>query len=315
MKIIFSGTPEFSILTLEYIHKNYDLKAVITRPDIPAGRGRKITSPPVKEYAISHKIQCFQPNNLKDPGFIKDISMLEPDFIIDLSYGRIMPEEILSIPNKACINIHPSLLPGYKGPSPIRWVLINGEDVTGVSTHIMTCKIDEGRIIYNEKIDLSPEVTYDSLYEELSRLCVKTVKMSIDKFLKNEFTDNVKDIYKTKNFYTKKLDKKDFYIDWNRSSASINNIIKASNSRPADHTVYNNTPLKIYSAEIMNDYSANETFQPGEVVSAERNNGIIIKTGNGFLKIIRLQKQNKKILNYRDFLNGTKLNIKEKFER
>ena len=314
MNIIFSGTPEFSVLSLEYIHKNFNLKAVITKPDRPSGRGLKVRSSPIKTYALDNKIKYFQPVDLKDPELIKSIRGLEPDFIIDVSYGRIMPEELLKLPKNAAINIHPSLLPGYKGPSPIRWVLINGEDRTGVSSHIMTEKIDEGRIIYRKKVSLDADTTYDTLYNQLSGLCVNVIKLSLEKFLKNNFTSDTEDIYKIKNFNTRKLEKKDIYINWNKSSFAVNNLVKALNSKPAAHTLYNNSPIKIYKTEVLNDFNSDGKFRPGEITTADRKNGIIIKTRDGFLKIIELQKQNKKILNYREFLNGTKLNIKEKFQ-
>ena len=178
----------------------------------------------------------------------------------------------------------------------------------------MTTQIDAGEIIHQEKISLDPDITYDLLYKKLSLLSVKVLKITMEYFFKNKLLQNVEDIYKIKNFHTRKIKKENLYIDWKKNSSSIYNLIRGLKNKPAAHTVYNNNPIKIYTAEILNDFEVQDLFQPGEIVTADRKNGIIIKTGDGFLKIIELQKQNKKILNYKDFLNGTKLKIKEKFQ-
>ncbi|MBU1078001.1 MAG: methionyl-tRNA formyltransferase [Spirochaetes bacterium] len=312
MKVIFSGTPEFSIPSLEAIHLKHDLQAIITQPDKPYGRGKKIKSPEVKEYAIKNGIDYFQPNDLRDSKFISAIESFQPDLIIDVSYGKILPEEFLQIPKKNAINVHPSLLPGYKGPSPIRWVLINGEEYTGVSAHIITNKIDSGRIIYQEKIKINSGDTYDNLYRNLSTLAVSVLEKSLSRLTaggNENFIREPSDPYTVKNFYARKFTQKDHYIDWNKSSQDIYNLIRGLDAR----TIHNDQIIKIYHAEIINNDIGDGSFQPGEVAAADRKNGIVIKTGTGYLKILRLQKENKKILNYSDFLNGVKLRIKEKF--
>ncbi len=313
MKIIFSGTPEFSIPSLEYIHKNHDLLGIITQPDRPSGRRLKVTYPAVKKYALDNQIEYFQPIDLRDPVFIKKIQNIQPDFIISVS-GRILPEELIKIPENACINIHPSLLPGYKGPCPIRWVLINGESLTGVSSHIITNDIDSGRIIFQDKLDLFSDITYEILYSQLSLLTAQIIKIAMEKYLKNDFIRNIQDKYKVKKFYARKFNKEDSYIDWKKNSLSIFNLIKGLKNKPTAQTFYKNIPIKIYKAEILNDFQAENTFQPGEIANAGRKNGIIIKTGDGFLNIIELQRQNKKRLHFKDFLNGINLSIREKFQ-
>lgn len=315
MKIIFSGTPEFSIPSLEYIYKNYNLIAIITKPDKPAGRGLKMRYPAVKEWAIQHKIKCFQPFKLNEAVFIQNIKKLKPDMIIDVSYGKLFPDELIQLPEKACINVHPSLLPGYKGPCPMRWVIVHGEKFTGVSAHLITNKIDSGTIIYQEKLNIDFKDEYKTLYKKLSDLAACVLRKSIKNFLKNDFLLKVKDNYKIKNFYAKKITKENFYINWDKNSLEIYNLIRGLKGKPTAHTTYKNKIIKIYKSEIADLPINTDSFLPGEIVTADKIAGINIKTKDGFLKILELQNENKKVLQFKDFLNGTKLTVKEKFYR
>ncbi len=313
MKIIFSGTPEFSIPSLEYIYKNYNLIAVITKPDKPAGRGLKIRYPAVKEWVTRYKIKCFQPFELNETVFIQNIKKLKPDMIIDVSYGKLFPDELIQLPEKACINVHPSLLPGYKGPCPMRWVLVHGEKFTGVSAHIITNKIDSGAIIYQEKLNIDFKDEYKILYKKLSDLAACVLGKSIKNFLKSDFLLKEKDNYKIKNFYARKFTKEDFYINWNKKSLEIYNLIRGLNGKPTAHIIYKNKIIKIHKSKISDLPISADSFSPGEIVTADKTAGINIKTGDAFLKILELQNENKKALQFKDFLNGTKLFVKEKF--
>lgn len=314
MKIIFSGTPDFSIPCLEHLFIQYKIEAVITQPDRPVGRGLQISAPTVKTYALKNAIKCFQPNDLEEPSFLNEIETLQPDIIFDCSYGKIFSKELLTIPKMGCINIHPSLLPGYKGPCPMRWVLINGEDHTGVTAHYMTEQIDSGEVIYQKKIDISEEEDYQTLYPKLSCLAVDVIKKCIEQLQKEKTMGHPADTYNIKNFYARKFDRHEFYIEWENSSQDIHNLIRGLKEKPTAHTFYNNKTIKIHESEIVNNFQTTDTYLPGQIVTADKQNGIIIKTKDGFLKIVKLQNQNKKILNAVDYLNGTKLKVKETFE-
>ncbi len=312
MKILFAGTPDFSLPSLEYVYKNYNLVGILTQPDKPQGRGLKVKYSPVKEFAIKNNIPVFQPEKLKDKKFIEILKKLSPDFILDVAYGKIFPEDIINIPTECAINIHPSLLPGYKGASPIRWVLINGETITGVSAHLMTKEIDAGKIIYQEEVPIDANETYGSLYEKLAIKSAEIIPIVFSRYFEKKFMSDIVDKYKIKNFYARKMEHNDFKIDWNKSSEEIHNLIRASYPKPGTFTCYKDGIIKIYESEIIRN-NKNE-FKPGEIVAADIKQGILVKTGDGILKILKLQKENKKILYYKDFLNGTKLQIKERFK-
>lgn len=316
MNIIFSGTPDFSLPALQYVYKNHNLTAVITQPDKPTGRGLKVVSSPVKNYCVEHNIKYFQPIDLSDDNFLSKIKKLNPDVLVDISYGKIIPDELIIIPDTASFNIHPSLLPGYKGPSPIRWVLIHGENHTGVSSHIITKEIDSGKLICQKKIKINHDDIYEKLYKKLSLTSVDVLKTSLNKIEKNQFQSEseTEDTYKIKNFYARKFNQTDFIIDWNKNSIDIYNLIRGIKNKPTAFTLLNDIKIKIFETEIVKNHNADESFEPGEIVTANKNNGLIIKTLDGFLKIIELQSENKKRLNYKDFLNGTKLNIKERLQ-
>jgi methionyl-tRNA formyltransferase len=311
IRIIFSGTPQFSIPSLEYFYKNFNLVAIITKPDKKQGRGLKIKYSPVKEFALKNRIIFFQPENLNDEEFIAKIKNLNPDFIVDVSYGKIFPLSLLKIPKECCINFHPSLLPGYRGPSPIRWVLINNEKITGVTSHIMSEQIDSGKIIFQKELNISFNEDYGSLYEKLSSISAEIIAPTFENYYKKIFIEKAEDKYNIKNFYARKIEAEEFQINWNKTSVEIYNLIRASSPEPGAFTHYNGIIIKIYEVEIVNKLLSD--FKPGQIVDADIKNGIFVKTSDGLIKILKLQRENRKVLYYKDFLNGIKLKPKEFF--
>ncbi len=302
MKVIFAGTPEFSIPSLKYINENYELLSVITQPDRPKGRGQKVLPTPVKEYALKNNIPLFQPVDLKDKNFLDSINKFNADILLEVSYGRIFPNVFLEIMKNRCINFHPSLLPGYKGPNPIRWVIFNREKITGVSAHIISTKIDSGEILVQKQFQLTSTETYDFLYNKLSDLTVDIIDSAVENFL-NSIYLKIEDVYEKKDFYAGKMDKQEYSINWNLSAEEINAVIRALNPKPGANTIYKNRLLKIYSVEIL-DTMFNNNLKPGEVIAADIKKGLLVNTGNGVLKIEYLKLENKKKLYYKDFING-----------
>ncbi len=312
MRVLFAGTPEFSLPSLEYIYKNYDLVAVITQPDKPRGRGLKLIPSPVKEKAEKYNLPILQPDNLKDKEFLEKIKEFKPEFILEVSYGKIFPEEFLNLPAKGSINFHPSLLPGYKGPNPIRWVIINQENITGVSSHIISNKIDSGEILSQRRIDINRNETYGELYKKLSFLTVELIDESIENFNNKNYL-KIDDPYKIKDFYARKQEKEEFKIDWNKSSKEIDALVRGLNPVPAAFTFYKkNILIKIYEVEILNEKFSDK--KNGEIIFADNKKGLVIKTYDSAIKIITLKIQNKKKLNYKDFLNGFKITVGEILE-
>lgn len=310
MKIIFCGSSAFSIPSLEYIYNNENVIGLITQPDKPQGRGLKIQYSLIKNFALTHQIPLFQPLKLNEHDFIQKIITLHPDLILSVSYGKIFPVVFFKIPKLGCINIHPSLLPGYRGPSPIRWVLINGEKQTGVTSHLIDEHVDAGKIISQIPYTITPTITYDELYDALSKLSVEVIKKSIN----FNTTLRLDDPYIKKDFYARKFEKNDYSIDWNKNSIEIYNLIRGLFSKPSAQTLYECELIKIYKAEIVNYLPLEKDYIPGEIVQADGKNGLIVKTGDGFIKLLQLQRRNKKCLDCKDFLNGMKLKKGEVFQ-
>ncbi|MDD5067535.1 MAG: methionyl-tRNA formyltransferase [bacterium] len=306
MNIIYCGSADFSMPSLEYIYHNHDLVAILTQPDKPQGRGLKMQCSKIKNFSLNHNIKLFQPENLNDENFISLLSRFNIDIILAVSYGKIFPEKMIKIPKICCLNVHPALLPGYKGPSPIRWVLINGETVTGVSSHVIDEHIDAGKIIYQSTLEIEKSDTYDSLYQKLSILAADVVKRSLNTDLLN-MQIKITDVYRTMNFYARKLNKEDLYINWNKSSQEILNLIRALYPEPCAQTVYRNELIKIYSSELATNIPMDSFHKTGQILYADQKNGIVIKTNDGSIKLLEIQKQNKKRLYYKDFLNGIKI--------
>ncbi len=302
MRIMFAGTPEFSIPSLKYIYKHYEIVGILTQPDKPRGRGLKVQPSPVKEFALQKDIPCFQPENSKDEKTINAVESLKPELFISVSYGKILSNDFLQVMNNKCINFHPSLLPGYKGPNPIRWVIFNREEITGVSAHIISSEIDSGDILIRKSVQLSGNESYGTLYSTLAELNTDIIDSAVENFFNKKFSVS-EDIYKHKNFYAGKMEKEDYHIKWKQSAEEIDAVVRALNPVPGAFTYYNNQILKIYESEII---SGNFNEEPGKIINADKN-GLIISAGKDALKLITLKLQNKKKLFFKDFLNGVQM--------
>ncbi len=304
INILFAGTPEFAIPGLAYLLDNYNVIGILTKPDKPAGRGLKLKPPAVKEFAIKHNLKVFQPKKLKENiKLFNEINELKPDILISISYGKIFPSDFVKLFPYGGINFHPSLLPGYKGPSPIRWVLLNGEEITGVTAHTITENIDTGKIVARKKLTINLEWAYGELYNKLSKITAEIIKPAIKNCLSNQFIDAV-DEYKVKNFYARKLTKEDFRINWKKESEQILNLIRASSPDIGAYTYYNNILIKIWKAKKIN-YEGKEN--PGTILEYDIKKGILIKTGDGAVRVVELQREGKKKLPAQEFVKGYKM--------
>ncbi len=308
LKIVFMGTPAFAVPSLKALLDNqFPILAVITSPDRPAGRGRKLTSSEVRKFADSHQIPLLQPPNLKDPAFVDHLKALGADLFVVVAF-RMLPEVIWSIPPKGTINLHASLLPQYRGAAPINWVLINGEKETGVSTFFINRDIDKGQIIYREKTQISPEERagqlHDRLMEQGAGLLVKTV-WSIQQ-------GNVPGIEQSKLYEpgkvlkpAPKLSREDGKIDWNLKTERIFDLIRGLSPYPAAWTegrgpdgesIY----LRIYSCET-DPVSHPEV--PGTIITDHRTS-LKFAASDGFIVVTELQQAGKRPMKIPQFLRG-----------
>lgn len=300
MKIVFMGTPEFAVPDLKMlIDKKYEIAGVFTQPDRPKGRGKKLSAPPVKELALEYGIPVYQYLKVKKPEPVSVLKDINPDLIVVAAFGQILSKEILDIPKMGCINVHASLLPGYRGAAPIQWTIINGEQYTGITTMYMGEGVDTGDILLQEKIEIMPDETGAELTERLSHLGASLLDETIIKLEKGEVQRVKQD--ESKSSYYPILDKKLGLIDWSKKSLQIKDLIRAVDPWPGAFTHLNDGILKIWRASVLNDRF---NGKPGEVLSGDDKNGLLVKTGDGVLKIEELQAPNSKRMNADDYLRG-----------
>lgn len=299
MKVIFMGTPDFSVGTLEaLIEAGHDVALVVTQPDKPKGRGGKMQYTPVKEVAIARGIPVFQPKKVRDPECVEELRKYNADVMVVIAFGQILPKEILEMTTYGCINVHASLLPKYRGAAPIQWAVINGEKVSGVTTMQMDEGIDTGDMLMKTEIVLAAKETGGSLHDKLAsagaKLCVRTLKALEDKTATwHQQGDSPTE-------YARMLDKRLGNIDWSKDAESIECLIRGLNPWPSAYTDWNGKIMKIWEAEVLEQQTE---ALPGTIVAVEKD-GFCIQTGRGLLKVLELQIPGKKRMEADAFLRG-----------
>lgn len=299
MKVIFMGTPDFSVGTLEaLIEAGHEVVLAVTQPDKPKGRGGKMQYPPVKEVALEHDITVFQPKKIRDPHSIEELRKYEADVMVVIAFGQILPKEILKMTPYGCINVHASLLPKYRGAAPIQWAVINGERVSGVTTMQMDEGLDTGDMIMKTEVVLDEKETGGSLHDKLAlegaKLCVHTLKALEEKTAVWEKQED------SPTEYARMLDKKLGDIEWTKDAASIERLIRGLNPWPSAYTKWNSKIMKIWEADVLEG----QTDQmPGTIVKVEKD-GFCVQTGTGLIKVLSLQIPGKKRMDAGAFLRG-----------
>lgn len=308
MKIVFMGTPEFAVPSLEKLIQKYDVVAVVTQPDKPKGRGKKIIFPPIKEVAIKNNISVLQPIKVREEQNIKQIKEYEPDVIVVVAFGQILSQELLDIPKYGCINVHGSLLPKYRGSAPIQWSIINGETITGVTTMFMDAGIDTGDMLLKSELPIKADDTYISLSEKMSLLGADLLIETLEKLEAGLLIPQKQnDLNST---YFPMINVEMGHIDWNKSSASIINLIRGLIFWPTAYTFYNDDIyLKIWSAEIVN--RVYENVSAGKIVEIIKDKGFIVKTSDGAILITEIQAKGGKRMKSSDYMRGHFIEINQ----
>ena len=311
MKVVFMGTPDFAVGTLEaLIEAGHEVIGVVTQPDKPKGRGKTLMATPVKEVALKHQIPVYQPKKVREAGFTETLGRLAPDVIVVAAFGQIITKEILDIPRFGCINVHASLLPAYRGAAPIQWAVINGEKESGVTIMQMDEGLDTGDMIDKVVVPLAEDETGGSLFDKLSqagaRLCVKVLKD-----LEEGNAVRVKQPEESTTPYASMISKKMGEIDWNRSAKSIEQLIRGLDPWPSAYTKLQGKTLKLWKAEAQKENVPEGV--PGEVVKVERDT-FCIQTGDGILKIEEVQLEGKKRMDTAAFLRGLHLSQGERLD-
>ncbi len=304
------GTPDFAVESLRKIYENgHHVQAVVTNPDRPAGRNLKLVPSPVKEYAQGKGMIVYETEKIKkDTALIDTLKNLKPDVIVVVAFGQILSQEILEIPKYGSINVHGSLLPKYRGAAPIQWAIINGDEVTGITTMYMDAGMDTGDMIQKVEIKIEDNDTYGSLYDKLKQAGGNLILETLDKVI-----DGVAPRVKQGNDFTiaPMIEKEMGGIHWEKTSKEIRNLIRGFNPMPGAYTTLNGNRIKIWQAE-MTSFVAENIVESGTVVVANSKEGLIVKTGDGYLKIVELQMPNSKKMLAVDYLNGH--NISGRFE-
>ena len=301
-EIVFMGTPDFSVNALENIVKaGHDVVGVITQPDKPKGRGGKMQYTPVKEKALELGLDVYQPQRVKETEFIEKLKEMNPDAIVVIAFGQILPKAILDMPKYGCINVHASLLPKYRGAAPIQWSVIDGEKETGVTTMYMNEGLDTGDIIDKVVVPIDKKETGGSLFDKLAieggKLILKTlIELENGTAVRTPQDDS-------KSNYAGMINKQLGKIDFNKSANEIERLIRGLNPWPSAYTKMDGKTLKIWDADV--DDSENDSA-PGTITEVGKD-FIRVATGKGSLKILELQLEGKKRMKTRDFLNGAKI--------
>jgi methionyl-tRNA formyltransferase len=297
LKIVFMGTPEFAVSSLQaLVEHGCNIVGVITAPDKPKGRGKKLGTSAVKDYALEQGLHILQPTNLKDPSFIKALGDLNADIQVVVAF-RMLPEVVWNMPPKGTFNLHASLLPNYRGAAPINWAIINGETETGVTTFFLKHEIDTGSIIFQEKEAIHPQDTVGDLYIRLmnigSQLVVKTIEEVANGTIVTTDQQESEDLK-----HAPKIFKNDCQIDWNQPAQMVNNLIRGLSPYPAAWTSFHDKTLKVYRAEISNKRLTAGVFQK------EDEKSILVGTADFALRLTEVQLEGKKRMKTEDLLRG-----------
>lgn len=305
LKIIFMGTPQFALPCLELlIESDEEIQAVITRPDTPQGRGRKITAPPVKRFAEKHNLTVIQPRNVNQADFIKEITGLKPDLLVVVAFGKILSADLLAVPVYGGINVHASLLPKYRGGAPINWAIIEGEKQTGVTIMKIEEKLDRGGIILQKKIDILPDEDAVTLHDKLSVLGKEALREAIDLIKKGELTVHPQGNRETS--FAPNLKKENGLVNWQKDDFQIHNLIRGTIPWPGAFTYINlsgkKVNLKIWKSSLSQEDSSRKS-KPGEIVALDRA-GWKVATRKGLILIKEVQTSGGKRLSAYDFSLG-----------
>lgn len=298
-RILFMGTPEFAVPSLAILaENNYPLAGVITQPDRPGGRGRKNLPPPVKVLAEARNLPVIQPERLGDELFLKLFERLSPDVVVLAAFGQILPGSIIAAPVMGCINVHPSLLPKYRGAAPINWAIIRGEEKTGVTIMQMSDGIDEGDILLQKEVPIGAEENFGELHDRLSRLGAELLLSTIEMIVAGTTTRTPQDHAAAT--YAPRLKREDGLISWNADVAGIIRLIRGLSPSPGAYTVLDGKKLKIFAASGEETSAGN---MPGKI-GRETEKGLPVAARNGYVYLREIQMESKKRMPVREFLRG-----------
>jgi len=303
MKIVFFGAPEPAAKILQQlISSQHEILAVVTQPDRPKGRGQKLTATAVKDLALKHSLPVEQPEKLKNNAAFKSrLSSLQPDIVVVVAYGKIIPPDLFSIPKHGFINVHTSLLPKYRGAAPIQWALLKGEKETGVTIMRVDETLDTGAIILQEKLEIKPDDDVVSLFEKLFAAGGPLLLKALQQIENGEAHYSEQSAADAS--FAPALSRESGEIDWKKPAEEINNQVRALLLWPGAHTFYHGQMIKILKSQVVEGKAA----LPGTIVEINKNSGFTVESGEGILRILRVQPAGKNAMGAYEFIIGHKL--------
>lgn len=306
MRVVFMGTPDFSVGTLEALYEaGHEIVGVVSQPDKPKGRGKNLQPTPVKEAALKLGLPVYQPKRVREPEFVQVLKDLNPEVIVVVAFGQLIPKEILELTPYGCINVHASLLPKYRGAAPIQWAVIDGEEESGVTIMRMDEGIDTGDMISKAVVPLDAEETGGSLFDKLSQTGAKLLVETLPS-LEDGTAVFEKQPEESPTAYAGMIKKSMGNLDFDLPAAELERLIRGLNPWPSAYTRLDGKTLKIWKAQVREEEQGQETLEPGTVWITEQQE-LLVKTGKGMLKITELQLEGKKRMETEAFLRGYKV--------
>lgn len=304
MRIVFMGTPDFAVPSLEALLTKHEVVLVVTQPDKPKGRGKKLVPTPVKACALEHGIPVVQPEKVREEAFVEELRGYAPDLIAVTAFGQILTEPILNLPKYGCINVHGSLLPKYRGAAPMQWSIIDGETMTGITTMYMAKGLDSGDMLLKKEVEILPEDTFQELHDKMAKAGAQLLLETLDALeagtLKREEQDHEKATY------APMITKETGHIDWSKDGQEIINLIRGLNPAPAAYTEYEGEVLKIFRAEKWRETMPEAAC--GEILAVTKK-GFAVKCGDGALMVLELQARGGKRMAADAYLRGHEVKI------
>lgn len=310
MKVVFVGTPDFAVESLKAIVEDgHEIVGVITSPDKPKGRGMKMAMSEVKEYALEKGFKIFQPEKIrKNEEFLNEIKELNADIACVVVYGKILPKSFLDVFPNGVLNVHPSLLPKYRGPAPIQWAIINGDDKTGVCTMYLDVGMDDGDIILKEETPIGEDENAGDLWDRLSKMGARMLATTLDNISKGII---IRTPQEGEPVIIPKIEKEMSKIDWNKSARDIKNLVRGLTPGMGTYSYVDGKKLKFWKVDVVYDVPEGE---PGEVILSDEKQGLYIKTNDGAISVLEIQGENSKKMSIYDFLRGNRIELHSKFD-
>ncbi|HHT0594617.1 TPA: methionyl-tRNA formyltransferase [Legionella anisa] len=304
LNIVFAGTPEFGLPCLNaLLHSTHHIQAIYTQPDRPAGRGQKLHASAVKEWALKHQISVHQPLNFKNPEAIAELAALKPDVMVVIAYGLILPKTVLEIPRLGCINVHASLLPRWRGASPIQSAILHGDTESGVTIMQMDAGMDTGAILRKITCPISTSETAQSLHDNLAKISAQPLLQTLDELAAQTAKPEIQNNELAT--YASKINKEDAHINWQQTAVEIDRKIRAFNPWPIAYTHFGEKILRIHQAQLV---ALPFSQPPGTVVNMDKK-GMLVATGDQGLLVERIQLPGANVISIADWLNSSKSEV------